>query len=263
MKKIISNNKYVLILVPTEELVRKHLIEEWLAGKQWTSDNITYKLIQFDIYETNQIVLSLEIDGNFVQRIYRIDIDVAHLKELGRISYTDTLWNDILISFDEEERKHIDKTQKYFAFSVVDSDGEKRYIVDPDNFDGIVLTSMRDGQHSDYGGETLSELQQRENNPNLKAVTRTELNKLLVIYYDSLCKPFEEISEERYWELLECVPPKRHRRGSFFVGECYDGPLYRFCFEYDKRYFSALRSIRLSDVELDKEIIEFSKTLKQ
>ena len=36
-----------------------------------------------------------------------------------------------------------------------------RYVIDSRYFDGSCLTSMHDGTHSDYGGETLQEL--REN----------------------------------------------------------------------------------------------------
>ena len=37
-----------------------------------------------------------------------------------------------------------------------------RYVIDSRYFDGSCLTSMHDGIHSDYGGETLQELRERE-----------------------------------------------------------------------------------------------------
>lgn len=39
-----------------------------------------------------------------------------------------------------------------------------RYIIDSRYFDGTCLTSMSDDMHSDYGGETLEALREREKN---------------------------------------------------------------------------------------------------
>ena len=46
-----------------------------------------------------------------------------------------------------------------------------RYIIDSRYFDGTCLTSMSDDMHSDYGGETLEALREREKNPYLVAVS--------------------------------------------------------------------------------------------
>lgn len=131
------------------------------------------------------------------------------------------------------------------------------YVADTVKFPGYIQTKMSDGEHSDYTGMTLEQIREHENNPNLNIVTLEELLLLNEQYENSLCKPFSEITEEQYWDWLECVPPKRHKRNSFFVGECYTGTLYEFCFEYNKHYFSALRNIKLSDQELEEQIQEY------
>lgn len=47
-----------------------------------------------------------------------------------------------------------------------------KYVIDPDNFEGVVITSMSDGIHNDYSkGETLEEIRVRNDNPNLIAVS--------------------------------------------------------------------------------------------
>ncbi|GAB6013320.1 hypothetical protein [Viscerimonas tarda] len=137
-----------------------------------------------------------------------------------------------------------------------------KFILDPANFDGAALASMSDGIHSDYGGETPEELRIRENNPALQALSLEEQIPVIERYEQSLCKPFEEITEERYWDLLECVPPKRFDGNRFFVGECYYGNLYRFCFRLNGKYYSALRSIILTDKEIEEQIREFEKSVK-
>ena len=136
-------------------------------------------------------------------------------------------------------------------------------VIDSCYFDSVIVTSMRDDVHSDYGGETLEQLRDRYDNPFLITVTPDRIALLLKRYDNALSQPFEEISEERYYDLLGCVPPKRQHRNRFFVGEAYSGTMYDLCFRLGDRYFKALRDIRLSDEEIDTEISRFAKKLKQ
>ena len=131
-----------------------------------------------------------------------------------------------------------------------------KYIIDSRYFDGACLTSMSDNLHSDYGGETLEELCKREDNTHLIAVSPERVTLLVGRYSRALCKPFREITEERYLDLLDCLPPARMGKGWFFVGEPYYGDLYPFCFRSGGRFFHAERSIRLTDVEIARQIRE-------
>lgn len=125
-----------------------------------------------------------------------------------------------------------------------------KYVIDSRYFDGTCLTSMSDGFHNDYGGETIEELRIRENNPYLKAVTPSDIDKKLRLYNQSLSEPFKEITEENYYELLDVLPPLRMRQNSFFVGEPYYGNMYSFCFTRQGRYFKGLRSVLTPQSEL-------------
>jgi len=113
---------------------------------------------------------------------------------------------------------------------------------------------MSDGFHNDYGGETIEELRIRENNPYLKAVTPSDIDKKLRLYNQSLSEPFKEITEEDYYDLLDVLPPLRMRQNSFFVGEPYYGNMYSFCFTRQGRYFKGLRSVLTPQSELDSQI---------
>lgn len=64
-------------------------------------------------------------------------------------------------------------------------------------------------------GETIEELRIRENNPYLKAVTPSDMDKKLRLYHQSLSEPFKEITEEDYYDLLDVLPPLRMRQNSF------------------------------------------------
>ena len=129
-----------------------------------------------------------------------------------------------------------------------------KYVIDSRYFDGTCLTSMSDGFHNDYGGETIEELRIRENNPYLKAVTPSDIDKKLRLYNQSLSEPFKEITEEDYYDLLDVLPPLRMRQNSFFVGEPYYGNMYSFCFTSQGRYFKGLRSVLTPQSELDSQI---------
>jgi len=129
-----------------------------------------------------------------------------------------------------------------------------KYIIDSRYFDGACLTSMSDDTRSDYGGETLEELRQREKNPYLIAVSPDRMVLLAKRYSRALCRPFREITEERYYDLFECVPPARMGRGWFFVGEPYYGNLHSLCFRLGGRFFTAKRSVRLTDQEISSQI---------
>ena len=105
-----------------------------------------------------------------------------------------------------------------------------KFVVDSRSFDGSCVTTMSDGIHGDYHHETLEELRDREKNPYLTAVSGNTVRKMIRIHLQSLCAPFSEITEERYFDYMDVLPPIRHTRNFFFLGEPYHADIYRFCF---------------------------------
>ncbi len=138
-----------------------------------------------------------------------------------------------------------------------------KYIIDPTiPFEGAVVTSMSDDIHSDYGGETLEELKASHNNPNLEAVSPEKVTELVNKHRAELNKaPFKEIDEDRYYDAMDCLPPKRMLRDAFFVGECYQYDLYPFCFKVGNRYFEGRRILNTPKETLYAEIKEFYDNL--
>lgn len=129
-----------------------------------------------------------------------------------------------------------------------------KFVVDSRFFRGYCLTSLSDGTHSDYGGETLEELRINEENPYLIAISPDQIYKRNRIYEQSLCAPFREITEEDYNDYLNVLPPIRYTGRFFFVGEPHSGSLYPFCFTVGGRYFKGLYSVRASKDELERVI---------
>lgn len=129
-----------------------------------------------------------------------------------------------------------------------------KYVIDSRFFRGYCLTSLSDGTHSDYGGETLEELRVSERNPYLIPVSGKELDRRLRIYEKSLCGSFREITEETYYDSMNVLPPIRLTGRYFFVGEPYSGNLYPFCFNVGGRYFKGLYSARAPKEKLERLI---------
>lgn len=85
-------------------------------------------------------------------------------------------------------------------------------------------------------------------------------------YHEKLgSKPFKQISEERYWDMLECLPPMKWHdieRGVniFFISEAYTADLHD-CFiclnnGREKKYYSALRSKYIKDEDVIAQLKE-------
>ena len=129
-----------------------------------------------------------------------------------------------------------------------------KFVVDSRSFDGSCVTTMSDGIHGDYHHETLEELRDREKNPCLTAVSGNTVRKMIRIHLQSLCAPFSEITEERYFDYMDVLPPIRHTRNFFFLGEPYHADIYRFCFRAGGRYFTGLRSVTTPRKELERQM---------
>lgn len=139
-----------------------------------------------------------------------------------------------------------------------------KYVIQTDRkFDGCVYTSMSDGVHSDYGGETIDEIRSLNPEHTFEVVAPEKVEELVNKYIAELTsEPFEEIDEERYWDMMECVPPARQGRNWFFLGEAYNFDVHLFCFTDGDRYFSGHRRVSMPREEIDKEINNHLKFIK-
>lgn len=142
------------------------------------------------------------------------------------------------------------------------------YIIDPNNFKGTILNTMpfvetgsRNGKdilnrtYVHYSDGVTFEEYNRRHGGNLIALTWEQFEKEFYNpHLKSLCSPFVETTEERFWDGLECLPPKRWTRFDggeyFFVGECYTADLYTCYVRKGEKYYTALRSINTEGDEL-------------
>lgn len=85
-------------------------------------------------------------------------------------------------------------------------------------------------------------------------------------YYEELrknrgTKP-KEVSEERYWYLLEVLPPCKFDGKSFYISEADTEDLHTWCAEVEGKYFELVASKFKSNAEIYK-IIRESQTAKE
>jgi hypothetical protein len=68
-----------------------------------------------------------------------------------------------------------------------------------------------------------------------------EFVKLAKEYDDSLCDHWEEITEDRYDEMLGCLPPLDLKDGGFFMSEMHTNNITSFFQIYKSRHFTSLQ----------------------
>lgn len=137
-----------------------------------------------------------------------------------------------------------------------------RYVIDSRFYRGYTVVIMHDDVHNDNDKrETLKDIRNRHNNPHLIAIPPERLELINRRYRESIITPFREITEERYRELYNCMPPRRACGDIFFVGEPVYSDLYPFCFATNGKFYCGERSIRLSTEELRQLINEHTGKL--
>jgi hypothetical protein len=150
------------------------------------------------------------------------------------------------------------------------------YIYDPKTFKGTILTSCPFVDLTKPDGKTLLNATvlhysdgltfaqyNEQHGGGLIAQTWDEFWPVLEKYNtETYVKPWREITEEQYYDSLECLPPCKwhdlnNRFNSFFISEAWTADLHSFCIKDRKtgKYYSATRSRFISDSDLIKDLI--------
>lgn len=137
------------------------------------------------------------------------------------------------------------------------------YLVDLDkNFDGYAQAQVNKETQAVY--YTDMKLPEYLKVRGIKNYHLLEWDDFYEIYYTKYhknlsSKPFKEVSEETYYDALECLPPMRWHNATagvnvFFIMEAYTADLHDsyVCINKNgaKKYYSALKSITMTDAEL-------------
>ena len=128
---------------------------------------------------------------------------------------------------------------KGYPFSTISGQDEKpvndRYV---DYSDGKTFAQYNETHGGDLVAIEWEEMELKYHGPHLK----------------SLQKPFREITKERYWDMLECLPPVRWTRSParefFFISEAFTDNLHSVFVRIGKKYYEALRPINTDAGEI-------------
>jgi len=98
-----------------------------------------------------------------------------------------------------------------------------RWIIRTDEpFRGITQSYTYKGvdniEYVAYSDMTLEEYEQDRDYP-FKLITDSELDELITKYEQSRKTTPKEITEQRYYDMLECLPPQRYSKGAFHMSE--------------------------------------------
>ena len=108
------------------------------------------------------------------------------------------------------------------------------------HFIGRVIAEIKEGRAT-YSGDTLAEL--RDANPTASLVDDGTLCAMYAAYYASLVTEREEITEDRYFELLGCLPPCKFTRFDkggecFYISERLTGNLVEWCGIWQGKHYT-------------------------
>lgn len=115
-------------------------------------------------------------------------------------------------------------------------------------FDGVERVAYNDGL-------TLADYMASPRGAGVTVISGAELDKLLAKHYDAMKTKPQEISEERYMDIYECLPPSRwqRRRGvnSWHCSERLTGNLVGWYFEIGDKYYTFTDDASLSEPEIE------------
>lgn len=111
---------------------------------------------------------------------------------------------------------------------------------------------------TEYGRETIEQVKERNPDHSFEVVSEEELNKRLDDYEKSLITDPLEITRERYWEMLEVLPPcKWRKRGCwemFHISERLTGNLVSWFATDGDKYYEFTDQDCASDLHLIKKV---------
>lgn len=141
----------------------------------------------------------------------------------------------------------------------------KRYIFDPNNFDGNCLSTIETTTGKiDYTHQSWDEFNSAHGG-NLRALEWKEFAATqLEPYHLSLQKPWKECTEAEYNYALGCIPPIQYCGiagfDTFYSGEATTAHLHQMFARKEDKYWTALRSLFRSTDELGTELLELTST---
>jgi hypothetical protein len=85
-------------------------------------------------------------------------------------------------------------------------------------------------------------------------------NSVFVIDYnnlDKVCGKWEEITEERFYEMLEVLPPLEWKSGGFFLSELWAGDVGYFFQEWNGKFYESKQRTSYKRADIQQSLMSF------
>ena len=140
---------------------------------------------------------------------------------------------------------------------------DTKYIIDTAKpFRGVIQTVVNPDGFVAYTSPKMTEAEYLEKNPAYKVINESEFDSLMVKFLDELQTPFVEITEDRFDNMLNVLPPMRWTRITdgqfFFICEADYGNIHMLYVEYKGKFYSAPRPRTMKTEEIVKQIKNIS-----
>jgi len=133
----------------------------------------------------------------------------------------------------------------------------KEYVIKKESgFLGIPYSILYYGREAWGGGKDRAFYETGE----YEILSEAEFDKKVEAFYDSFCGNWKEITEEKFTEMLEILPPVEWKRGGFFLSEGYTLDIHPFYQKERGRYYEAYFRITATRDEILKSLYEFIKS---
>jgi len=133
-----------------------------------------------------------------------------------------------------------------------------KYVVNVKDFTGTSQSIIQNGI-CPYSGKTEAEYIKA----GFKILTWEELFPLIKKHENILIGKWEEVKEETFEDMLNCLPPLKWSNGGFFMSEFWTGNITSFYQRIDERYYTSLQRIYTPRTEIVANLREYIANSKE
>ena len=119
------------------------------------------------------------------------------------------------------------------------------YVLDKGEFQGWTKSIIKNGVDI-YSGETKKEIIKQ----GYKVATSEEVDKLRIKYENALTGEWSKITENKYDDMMCCLPPMEYINGGFYMCEMYTGNISSFYQQLGDNYYTSLQRLSTPRAEI-------------
>ncbi|MDR1838257.1 MAG: DUF1419 domain-containing protein [Treponema sp.] len=120
-------------------------------------------------------------------------------------------------------------------------------------FDGIPYSILGNGVELWVGGKNRAFYETDD----YSILSEAEYNEKIKAFYIEVCGKWKEITEQRYMQMLEILPPLRWDFEGFFISEAYTLDIHSYFQEFNGRYYEAYFRISTSRKKIFESLFLF------